>query len=105
MSEWSNLYEYTPTNVRLYVSETLGLYRLIYYSEDKYCVFYIGHSNNLKEGLLEHLRTSDPDSCIRNHIKGHTCYFRYLQVSAQAELKMIERQQIVQYNPDCNPRW
>jgi len=102
MSQWTSRYEYTPSNVETYVPSVGGVYRLIYYSGGKYYVFYVGKSENLKRRLLEHLNYLEPDSCIKRHIRGYTCYFRYLAVDYESDRDRIEIQQITQYNPTCN---
>lgn len=102
MGEWTRRYEYTETNVETYVPSLGGVYRLIYHSGDKYYVFYVGESNDLNRRLLQHLSSSEPDPCIRKHLRNYTCYFRYTKVSTQKEREGIEDQQIREYTPTCN---
>jgi excinuclease UvrABC nuclease subunit len=103
MSEWSERYQYnTEKDVNSYAPSKAGVYRLIYHSGDKYYVFYVGQSENLKERLLSHLNTSEPNACIKKHLKDYTCYFRCIEVTTQEERNKIEEQQIDEYSPSCN---
>lgn len=102
MSEWSGRFQYTDKNVNSYAPSKAGIYRIIYHSGDKYYVFYIGQSDNLKERLISHLNTSETNSCIKKHLKDYTCYFRYIEVTSQAERDKIEAEQIDEYSPSCN---
>jgi len=103
MADWSNRYEYTEANVKTYAPTSGGVYRLVYHkSGDKYYVFYIGQSEDLEIRLLQHLQTSEPDACIRQHLRDYTSYFRFLKVGTQAERLRIEQEQIKKYRPTCN---
>ena len=103
MNEWSGRYEYTEANVKKYAPTSGGVYRLIYKkdSESRY-VFYVGQSENLERRLLEHLASSEQDTCIKRHLKNYSCYFRYLRVTLRSERDKIEEQQISKYSPKCN---
>lgn len=99
MGEWTNRYRYIQENVDSHVPSKPGIYRLIYHSGDKYYVFYIGQSDNLQQRLGEHLNSSEPNVCIKKHLKDYTCYFRYIEISTQAERDKIEKEQIEEYSP------
>jgi len=100
MSEWTRRYEYTDANIDLYAPQSGGVYRLVYYSNEKHYVFYVGQSENLAIRLKEHLNSSD--QCIRKHLSDYSCYFRYIQINKQEERDKIEIQQIKEFNPTCN---
>ena len=103
MSEWSGRYEYTETNVKRYVPTSGGVYRLIYKKDnDNYIVFYVGQSQNLERRLLEHLASSEQDSCIKRYLENYTCYFRWIEISSQSDRDEIEQEQISKYKPACN---
>lgn len=102
MADWSNRYSYTETNVQKYASLISGVYRLIYKQGEKYYVFYVGQSNDLKRRLLEHLSSSETDSCIRRHLRDHNCFFRFIEISSLEERNRVEREQIAEYSPSCN---
>ena len=102
MADWSDRYHYTEENVRAYAPTSGGVYRLIYKSGDEYIVFYVGRSENLEARLLQHLQSSEPNECIRRHLRDYTCYFRFLKVSTESERLRIEQEQIKEYNPSCN---
>jgi len=102
MSNWSGRYRYNNTNVNRYAPSNGGVYRLIHNENEKFYPFYIGQSNDLKRRLLEHLSSSEPDVCIKRHLRDYTCYFRFIEIASQSERDRVERQQIEEYNPACN---
>ncbi|HDZ38474.1 MAG TPA: hypothetical protein ENH62_09355 [Marinobacter sp.] len=102
MADWSNRYSYTEANVNKYAPTSGGVYRLIYKSEEKYCVFYVGQSNNLERRLLEHLSPSEADACIKKHLRDYDCFFRFIEVSSAAGRDRIEKEEIEKYSPRCN---
>ena len=102
MAEWSSRHPYTEANVRKYAPTSGGVYRLINKSGDKYYVFYVGQSDNLERRLLEHLSRSEPDACIKRHLRDYDCSFRFIKISSSTERDRVEREQIQEYNPDCN---
>jgi excinuclease UvrABC nuclease subunit len=102
MEEWSMRYEYTESEVKQHAPDRSGVYRLIYRTGDNYYVFYIGQAASLKDRLLEHLSTNEPNLCIKKHLKDYTCFFRYLEVSTQDERDKVEKEEIARWSPDCN---
>ena len=101
MSNWSLKYEYTEDKVNKVVPKQAGVYMLMYDST-KYYVFYVGQANNLERRLLEHLYDSEPDLCIKRHLREHTCYCMWLEVSSQSERDKLEQALISKYKPSCN---
>ena len=103
MSEWSKLYEYNEENVRRWAPTSGGVYLL---SCDKgypkYRVFYVGQSDDLYRRLTEHLNPSEPDECIKKHLRKYTCYFRFIGIASEWERDRVEGEQIRNYNPECN---
>jgi excinuclease UvrABC nuclease subunit len=102
MAEWSVRYKYTEDDVNQYALDKPGVYRLIYQTGDNYYVFYVGQALSLKKRLLEHLGPSEQNACIKKHLRDYTCFFRYLEVSIQAERDRVEKEQITEWNPACN---
>jgi len=104
MSDWSGRHEYTEENVRTYAPVSAGVYRLIFYKNgDSYIVFYIGKSDDsIERRLLEHLSTSEENTCIKNNLRDYTCFFRFISIATQAERDRLEKQQINEYKPSCN---
>src|SRR4030042_818696 len=102
MANWSNRYSYTEGDVEKYAPSTAGVYRLIYKNGEDYYVFYIGQSNNLARRLLEHLSSSEQDSCIKRHLREYNCFFRFSEISSSDDRDRVEREQIDEYGPSCN---
>ncbi len=104
MAEWSERYLYTESNVDKYAPESGGVYRLIYASENKYYVFYVGQSDNLHDRLKAHLAPSEPNECIKKYLHNYTCYFRFIKISSQTERDKVEKEEIEKFNPVCNSK-
>jgi len=102
MAEWSNRYSYDDSNVDLYAPKSGGVYRLINKSGEKFYVFYVGQSDDVKRRLSEHLSTSEPDECIRKYLRNYSCYFRFIKIATQSERDRIEGKNIEKYDPKCN---
>jgi excinuclease UvrABC nuclease subunit len=102
MAEWSNRYLYNEDNVKKHATTSGGVYRLIYKNGDEYYVFYVGQSDDLERRLLEHLSNNESNECIKKHLRGYTCYFRFIEVSSSSERDRIEKEEIEKYKPSCN---
>ena len=102
MSEWSKRYEYTRSGVQDNAPSTSGVYRLIYHLGESYYVFYVGQSEDLQKRLNDHLASSEENSCIKQHLREHACYFRYLEIDSASERDSIEQEQIDKFEPKCN---
>lgn len=102
MADWSSRHSYTEANVKRYAPASGGVYRLIAKSGDKYPVFYVGQGKDLEERLLDHLSSSEPNACIKRHLRDYSCYFRFLKVASAADRARIEKQQIDEFKPSCN---
>jgi len=74
MVDWSDRYAYTEANVRAYAPASGGVYRLIHKESEKYIVFYVDQSEDLRGRLLEHLSSSEPNSCIHRHLRDYSCF-------------------------------
>jgi len=99
---WSSRYEYTGSNVNVYAPTGGGVYRLVHKSGDEYYVFYVGQAANIDERLRQHLAATEPDACIKRHLRDYTCYFRYAMVSSLTDRNGAERALYDQYKPTCN---
>ena len=103
MRDWSRLYEYNEENVRQWAPTSGGVYRLSCDEGDpEYRVFYVGQSDDLNRRLTEHLNPSEPDECIKKHLRKYTCYFRFIEIASERERDRVEDEQIRKYNPECN---
>jgi len=102
MAEWSGRYPYTDNNVNLYVPTRGGVYRLIYKTGEKYCVFYVGQSDDLQRRFGEHLSYSEPNECIKRYLHNFNCFFRFIEIASQFERDTLEVEEIKKYDPSCN---
>ena len=99
---WSTRYEYTGSNVNVHAPTSGGVYRLMYKSGDEYQVFYVGQAGNIDERLRQHLAGTEPDACIKRHLRDYTCYFRYAEIASIADRNGAERALYDKYKPTCN---
>lgn len=100
--DWSSVHEYTESNVVRYTPKEGGVYRLSYQSGDKRPFFYVGQASDLEERLLQHLAVTEPDACIKRHLRKYRCYFRYAKVANIAHRNGAERALYDRYKPTCN---
>jgi len=84
MAEWSSRYPYTDNNVSIYLPASEGVYRLIYKKGEKYYVFYVGQSDDLR------------------YLQNFNCLFKFIEISLQFERDRIEEEEIEKYKPPCN---
>jgi hypothetical protein len=103
MSEWTGRFSYDADNVNSQAPLRGGVYRLVYYSNEKFYVFFVGQSNNLRNKLNEHLNSSEQNACIKECLSKYPCFFRYVEVDDSLERDRIEGQQISEFHPSCNP--
>jgi len=99
---WSSVLEYTESNVLRYAPKEGGVYRLSYKSGDKLPMFYVGQASDLEERLLRHLSATEPDDCIRRHVRDYKCYFRYAKIASIQNRNCAERALYDEYKPTCN---
>jgi DNA gyrase inhibitor GyrI len=82
--------------------QTGGVYALYTIESKIYKLFYIGQTNNLLNGISEHLMVSESNPCIRNKILKYQCGFSYKEIPDQSERNRIESILIQRNNPACN---
>lgn len=99
---WSSVLEYTESNVLEYAPKEGGVYRLSYKSGDELPMFYVGQASDLEERLLKHLSATEPNACIKRHIRDYTCYFRYAEIASLADRDGAERALYDKYAHPCN---
>jgi len=99
---WSPVHEYTESNVQRYVPKEGGVYRLSYKSEDELPMFYVGQASDLEERLLQHLTVTEPNACIKRHVRDYNCSFRYAKVASIADRNGAERALYDKYGHTCN---
>jgi len=97
----SKRYSYTEKDVNAHVPETGGVYALIY-EDAQFIVFYVGQSGNLRKRLLEHLSPRVSSFCIKMYLEKYSCYFKFIEISSQAERDTVEKKAIRKWEPHCN---
>lgn len=100
--DWSRLTELNDTNVKSIPDKLPGIYRLSHKRDDKYYVFYVGQSDNIRKRLLEHLSSSESNEGIKHYIAEKKCYFRYAKVEKEDVRKAAKRQMYKLYEPSWN---
>lgn len=80
-----------------------GVYLLwVKMQSGKWKCFYVGRSVDLRQRLLDHLSTSEPNGCIKTKVSKYVCGFEYALVSSQSDRDGIEKYLYDKYKPECN---
>jgi len=102
----SSWIEYKPGNISK-VENVWGVYLIaVKLNSGNKKVVYVG-SGNVRERFTAHLSDSEPNACIRDHVKEHYCYFDYKEVQGGEDArKKAETELIKQYKKtgkaECN---
>ncbi|MDA3814409.1 MAG: GIY-YIG nuclease family protein [Candidatus Cloacimonetes bacterium] len=86
-ANFSLLYPLTVASVRTNSPTSPGIYefrlknREIEYHNGKTPVIYIGSTGNIKKRLRDHLGKNTKNGRIRDFLKNHECFFRYIRFS------------------------
>ena len=100
---WHELREYTDDGVLRVVPKDPGVNRLGYYdSDDKRKVFYVGQGGDLEDRLRDHLRTSEPNACIKRHVETRRCYVKWAVIANSTTRDGAERALYDKFQPPCN---
>lgn len=100
MLNWKHSIIYNSDTISNIVPERPGVYLLwLKPANGTWKCFYAGKSETLKSRLLDHLRTSEENFCIRKHISNDVCGF---SIAETQDLDTEEQRLITQYNPECN---
>ena len=107
--DWSPVLDYTERMVTLHAPSDGGVYCLYYQSGSERKVFYVGQAPSLMEGLRGHLAATEPNPCIKQHLQGYKCSFRYAKIGNRfaeettiANRNGAERALYERYRPGCN---
>lgn len=100
---WTKLQPLNASSVNAIENNLAGVYRLSYLNtpDNKYYVFYVGQSTDIKKRLLEHL-SGETNEKIKVYLNTYKCYFRLAQISADYIRNAAESQMYKHYEPPCN---
>jgi len=98
---WTKLTEFNETNIKS-IPEEPGVYRFSYKKDDKYYVFYVGQSDNIRKKFLEHMSPIESNEEIKSYIAEKKCYFKYAKVTEEDIRKAVERQLYKHFDPKGN---
>lgn len=102
--QWSNFVTpYNGTNVKSNAADSAGVYLLwVKLQNGKWRCFYVGKAENLKERLLDHLSTSESNTCVKNKAGEYVCGFEYALVAKKDDRSGVEKFLYDHYKPECN---
>jgi len=106
---WSKRIPYLNANIKN-VNEEGGVYKLIRKTDDGgFVVFYVGMTTKLRKRLCDHISDDEDNTCIKNKLKNHSCYFRYAFIGKQetrecAEAFLYKEYDIEGNGPPCNKK-
>ena len=100
---WHELSKYTDDAVLRTVAKDPGVYRLGYYdTAGERRVFYVGQGGDLESRLRDHLRTSEPNDCIKRYVNAQRCYVKWAVVANPTHRDGAERALYDKFQPRCN---
>lgn len=102
--QWSNfITHYNEQTVKLNTPKSAGVYLLwVKLQNGNWRCFYAGKSENLQERLLDHLKMSESNSCVKNNSVKYVCGFEYAIVAKKDDRSGIEKFLYDHYKPECN---
>ena len=102
MASYSEWRSYTEKDVRANAPATAGVYMLrVKSKDDGRQIIYVGQASNLRERLLDHLSSNEPNECLRARQK-YTVQYCWIEISREKERDYEERAKIAKYQPKCN---
>lgn len=94
---------YDMDDVRANVPSTGGVYIIrVKLVNGGTRVVYVGQSNNLRSRLMAHLQDSEPNACLKTHVKQHILTYSWVELARQEQRDYEEAVKIKEYNPECN---
>lgn len=95
--------DYNEDNVKTHVPEKGGVYIIsVKLKNGGYKVVYVGQSVDLKKRLLEHLRESEPNECLRTNVDKYYTVYKWIEIPTSNGRDNEEKYQINELNPTCN---
>ena len=100
--KWSRLLRYTPENVGK-ITQDAGIYVIyVQYKNGYWGPIYAGRAKNLRRRLSDHLKDSEENDCLKQHVKEYTLGFVAAIVKSQKSRAAYEKYLIVEFEPECN---
>lgn len=102
--QWSSfITPYDEQKVKLNAPESAGVYLIwVKLQNGNWRCFYVGKAENLKERLLDHLSTSESNTCVKTNTGKFVCGFEYALVARKDDRSGIEKYLYDHYKPECN---
>jgi len=100
---YSSYIEYNKLSVSVNTPNSAGVYIIrVMLTNGDWQRIYVGQAKNLRERLLDHLQDSEPNKCLRDHVKQYKLYYAWIEISRQDDRNREEAAKINKYNPECN---
>jgi len=100
---WSEMLPCDAHSVNRRVERRGGIYKLMSRrSSKKFEPFYVGEAEDLREEMLNHLKSGETNKCVRDTLRTRDCRFRFAYVESAAERKGVERFLFDYYKGLCN---
>ena len=100
---WNGRFDLSESDILRLVLKKPGIYILWVRLQDKsWKAFYVGQADNLEKRLLAHVSDSEPNQCIRGHVKAHICSMHFAVVDHQQDRDGVEKYLFDSYSPECN---
>jgi excinuclease UvrABC nuclease subunit len=65
-------------------------------------IIYVGQAEDLRKRSVDHLVDTEPNECLKKHLKEIKWDFRYALLSLEADRQDAEQALYDKYKPECN---
>ena len=103
IGEWSTFHTpYNEAEVTKYVPTSAGVYTLwVNYKTGRWGCYYVGKRDNLQDRLLDHLKATESNKCIKENVK-YKCGFSWIKITTEEERSGAEKFLYDALKPECN---
>lgn len=103
--KWTERIPLTQSGINR-IKAIAGVYRLINHNQadDRYCVYYVGQADDLKNRLAQHLSGHEVNNYCQKYLDNYVCYFRAAAISGQADRDGAEVALYNKFEPSCVER-
>jgi excinuclease UvrABC nuclease subunit len=95
---------YKEAEVNKYAPSRAGVYTLwVKYNAGYWECFYVGKTDNIESRLLDHIKDTEPNECIKGNVK-YKCGFSWIEITTEDERSGAEKYLYdnIKPRPECN---
>ncbi len=92
--------------IKINVPQEAGLYLIwLKLHDSTWSCIYVGHSIDIRAQLIQHLKQSSQNYCLRDNLMNYVCGFEFALVKSKEEREGMEKFLIEFYSPTCNQKY